>query len=85
MTDGPLPEGGAAGAGTVSSTLLASELVLAADTRFEPAGFVMGSAVCHIGLPGSVAASSGIARAFTRADELSMVSEAVRRAKETGT
>jgi uncharacterized protein YbjQ (UPF0145 family) len=80
MADGPIAEGG-----LISGTLSASEFVLAADAGFEPAGFVMGSAVCHIGLPGSVAASGGIARAFTRAGELSMVSEAVRRAKEAAT
>jgi uncharacterized protein YbjQ (UPF0145 family) len=85
MADGPLPEGGTAGPGTFSSTLSASEFVLAADAGFEPAGFVMGSAVCHIGLPGSVAARRGIARVLTRPGELSMVSEAVRRAKEAAT
>lgn len=80
MADGP-----AADSGLISGTLSASEFVLAADAGFEAAGFVMGSAVCHIGLPGSVAASGAIARAFTRAGELSMVSEAMRRAKEAAT
>jgi uncharacterized protein YbjQ (UPF0145 family) len=85
MADDPLPEGGTAAAGTFSGTLSASELALAADAGFEPAGFVMGSAVCHIGLPGSAAASSGIARAFTRPGELKMVSKAVRSAWEAAT
>lgn len=85
MADDPLPAGGIGAAGTFSGTLSASELALAADAGFEPAGFVVGSAVCHIGFPGSAAASSAIARAFTRPGELTMVSQAMRGAWEAAT